>query len=149
MTFWSFYHLHIHYQHTPHNQSCALFAMWSSKTLLTRSFLGGGLSWQSCSKPSTKFPHGGLVECPTFHTHIWFFLRISRFSSFFHFFKIFGNPGPHRTYVLNDLLKLLPPPYSLSTYATQPILCTFRNVIEQNLVNSIIFGWWFIMAIVQ
>ena len=23
------------------------------------------LVWQSCGKPSTKFPHGGLVECPS------------------------------------------------------------------------------------
>ena len=25
-----------------------------------------GSVWQACGKPSTKFPHGGLVECPFF-----------------------------------------------------------------------------------
>ena len=26
--------------------------------------------WQSCGKPSTKFPHGGLVECLEFNIHL-------------------------------------------------------------------------------
>ena len=33
----------------------------------SRGALGTGFTyapvWQSCAKPSTKFPHGGLVEC--------------------------------------------------------------------------------------
>ena len=46
-------------------------------------------SWQSCGKPSTKFPHGGLVECLIipFFSH----LSLSRIQNFHIFLFVLGN----------------------------------------------------------
>ena len=58
--------------------------------------------WQSCGKPSTKFPHGGLVECLFIpHTSYLSLSRNSKFQIFryflenSHFFEISGNLEPH------------------------------------------------------
>ena len=78
------YHLQIDLRYMLYKVFCALFSMWSSKTLLTRPnstnaepFFAGRFFfchsivsiWQSCGKPSTKFPHGGLVERILNSTH--------------------------------------------------------------------------------
>ena len=78
ITFSIFYHIHIDLQHTLDKVFFASSYTSSSKTLSTRPnlvnvvsfFAGPSLAslaivfvWQSCGKPSTKFPHGGLVEC--------------------------------------------------------------------------------------
>ena len=53
------------------------------------------LPWQSCGKPSTKFPHGGLVECIFIQNISYCFLfenlKFSYFSSFYRKFPYFRN----------------------------------------------------------
>ena len=57
--------------------------------------------WQSCGKPSTKFPHGGLVECLFIsHSSELSLLEKRKFRFFWgnsHFFKILGNLEPHQS----------------------------------------------------
>ena len=90
ITFSSFYHIHIDLRYTLDTESLALFIMSSTKNLLTQQNSGGVLPffaspslaslaivsvWQSCGKPSTKFPHGALVEC------LFFFHSFSKFPT--------------------------------------------------------------------
>ena len=58
--------------------------------------------WQSCGKPSTKFPHGGLVEClyiPDILLHssqkIPKFRKFSIFLENSHISKSIGQVKPH------------------------------------------------------
>ena len=45
--------------------------------------------WQSCGKPSTKFPHGGLVECLFVLTFAIFLF--SKLKNFHIFSRFLGN----------------------------------------------------------
>ena len=135
------------------NTSTLIFNIFWTRNLVTFLFDHDAKQvnsiWQSCGEPSTKFPHGGLVECLLIaHTS---HLSISRTHVFFHFFSIFpknldffrnfwksGTLWIWRSHLLSYELSY---PYSSSTHARQGFLGVFLKVTEQNLVNSIILGW--------
>ena len=61
------------------------------KVIKSRGALGTGFTyapvWQSGGKPSTKFPHGGLVECPHHRIHLlYFYFKNPSFFIFPNFF---------------------------------------------------------------
>ena len=60
----------------------------------SRGALGTGFTyapvlWQSCGKPSTKFPHGGLVECLIIPHTFYLSLKKIANSKFLHIFLKF------------------------------------------------------------
>ena len=50
-----------------------------------------GSVWQACGKPSTKFPHGGLVECPSFFSRSLKFLQFLYISNFHKKWRFYWN----------------------------------------------------------
>ena len=94
--------------------------------------------WQSCGKPSTKFPHGGLVEC----------LLISAFLAFsswklkkcffwkFAFFQFFGKSATPSIWPWHYIFYSLSHLYWSLICALQGFLWVFLKVTHQNLVNS-------------
>ena len=108
--------------------------------------------WQACGKPSTKFPHRGLVECdftPRFPyriSHSFFKInefreKIKIFPGKFQFFKISGNLEPHQSsagmffltkyhihidlqHTLNKVFFAFSYTSSIKTLSTRPMLAT-------------------------
>ena len=98
----------------------------------SRGALGTGFTyctsiWQSCGKPSTKFPHGGLVECLSSHNFLSSLLKIQNFIfSIFSEILIFQNfwkSGTHQSgagitfYILSHHIDL--------QYTLDKVFCAF------------------------
>ena len=132
ITFSIFYHIHINLQYTLDKVFFASSYTSSSKTLLTRPnlvtsspfFAGPSLAslaivsvlWQSCGKPSTKFPHGGLVECLFIQNLSFSFknFKFSHLSIFPRNFHILINSQNFR-YIINLFVALRFPYFITST----------------------------------
>ena len=105
------------------------------------------LVWQSCGKPSTKFPHGGLVECLYFPNLLYnSSLKLQNFENFqyfhenSHIFEIDRSSGTLWIWHWHCLLYILSHLSKYSIYSGQEILCVFSSIIMQNMVNSIKFS---------
>ena len=111
--------------------------------------LPGLATGQSCGKPSTKFPHGGLVEClfiqHTSYLSLLSYLKISNFQFFHVEMLIFRNcPKPWNIIGLVVALRFwcFNTPILIFIIARQGFLYVFLKVIEQNIVNSTKFEWY-------
>ena len=108
-----------------------------------------GSVWQSCGKPSTKFPHGGLVECFSIPT-IYFkgcytFLEIPFFFKNWHFFSEISffrhSPvgwDPMDLTLALSFIHFYTNIQIFNIFWTR-ILGLFSSELMQNMVNSIIF----------
>ena len=92
------------------------------------------VTWQSCGKPSTKFPHGGLVECLCIPGLLDIFPGNS------HIFEIDRSSETLQIWRWHCLVHILSHLSKSSIYSGQKIMCVFIKVIMQNEVNSIKFS---------